>query len=184
MNTLSIKQRILITFATLGAMLVVAATVLFFHGLTHLAGGIDMQVVMSEFARYEGYDLARRIIQRDADIPTNVLVKMSRNDISGEAMTVLLLHPSFPQNRRNELILQGKSGFYRINAIPDKMTKDDVVSFINSGFFFESELDSLLDCSICDEELKSQILARKEKMLSFRLRGMINNLLGRNPECQ
>ena len=105
---------------------------------------------------------------------------MSSNNISREAMTVLMLHPLFPQERRNELIIQGMDGFYLDNAtLRNTITTEDALAFIKSDFVTESELDQLLECDICNDEMRTLVMERKQRLLSCRLRRMINNLLGR-----
>ena|GEM_PF-4253995 len=155
-------------------------TALFVMAIANMGGGINMPKVAAEFARFADCDLSKKIVEQDINIDVRELVRMSFNNISREAMTVLMLHPLFPQERRNELIIQGKDGFYLGNAIlRNKITTEDAMAFIESDFVTESDLDRLLECGICNDEMRTLVMERKQRLLSYRLRRMINNLLGR-----
>ena len=155
-------------------------TALFVVAIANMAGGINMSKVATEFARFADCDLSKKIVERDINIDVRELVRMSYNNISREAMTILMLHPLFPQERRNELIIQGMDGFYLGNAIMrNTITTEDAIAFIKSDFVTESELDRLLKCGICNDEMRTLVMERKQRLLSYRLRRMINNLLGR-----
>ena len=155
-------------------------TALFVVAIANMAGGINMSKVATEFARFADCDLSKKIVERDINIDVRELVRMSYNNISREAMTILMLHPLFPQERRNELIIQGMDGFYLGNAIMrNTITTEDAIAFIKSDFVTESDLDRLLKCGICNDEMRTLVMERKQRLLSYRLRRMINNLLGR-----
>lgn len=155
-------------------------TALFVMAIANMGGGINMSNVATEFARFADCDLSKKIVEQDINIDVRELVRMSFNNISREAMTVLMLHPLFPQERRNELIIQGMDGFYLDNAtLRNTITTEDAMVFIKSDFVTESELDQLLECDICNDEMRTLVMERKQRLLSCRLRRMINNLLGR-----
>ena len=86
-------------------------TALFVMAIANMGGGINMSNVATEFARFADCDLSKKIVEQDINIDVRELVRMSFNNISREAMTLLMLHPLFPQERRNELIIQGMDVF-------------------------------------------------------------------------
>ncbi len=158
-------------------------TALFVMAIANMGGGINMSNVATEFARFADCDLSKKIVEQDINIDVRELVRMSFNNISREAMTVLMLHPLFPQERRNELIIQGMDGFYLDNAtLRNTITTEDARAFIKSDFVTESELDQLLECGICNDEMRTLVMERKQRLLSYRLRRRINNLLGRGTD--
>lgn len=145
-----------------------------------MAGGISRYEVECELSRYIDGDDAKLIVRRDLCVDTNVLISVSFESLSSETMTILLLHPLFPQWRRSELIAAGRDGFYLGNAcLSDRLTDDDVHCWVNRSFVSESMLENALKCKRLSDKSKNTIRQRIRKTLPYRMRRLFN--VGQEP---
>ena len=136
-----------------------------------IAGGISRRDVESELSRYIDGDTAHLIVKESLCVDTNALVRISFENLSSDAMTLVLLHPSFPQWRRSELIAAGRDGFYLDNAcLSDTLTDEDVHHWVNRSSVSESVLESALKSKNLSDESKDKIKQRIRKTLSYRMR--------------
>ena len=82
-----------------------------------ICGGISRDRVVGELSRYVSPYEAQLIVKRNPAVKGSTLEELSRKWLIGDdALTLLLLHPNFPQARRSELIRAGKSAHYLPNA--------------------------------------------------------------------
>ena len=80
-------------------------------------GPISQESVVNSLSRYVSESVARRIVDGDKNVSPETLAELSeKRGVSYDAMTILLLHPNFPQERRSDLIRRGKSAHYLANA--------------------------------------------------------------------
>ena len=80
-------------------------------------GPISHSKVADKLSRYVPADVAQKIVDRDKNVAPETLAKLSEKwGIGYDEMTILLLHPNFPQERRSDLIRRGKSAHYLANA--------------------------------------------------------------------
>ena len=80
-------------------------------------GPISQESVVNSLSRYVSESVARRIVDGDKNVSPETLADLSeKRGVSYDAMTILLLHPNFPQERRSDLIRRGKSAHYLANA--------------------------------------------------------------------
>ena len=80
-------------------------------------GPISHESVVNSLSRYVSESVARRIVDDDKNVSPETLADLSeKRGVSYDAMTILLLHPNFPQERRSDLIRRGKSAHYLANA--------------------------------------------------------------------
>lgn len=147
----------------------------FFVAICDMAGGISRNEVKYELSQYVFVNEAAKIIRNELCVDTNLLVRISTNNLSSDAMTVLLRHPLFPQWRRNEVIDEGRDGFYLDNAILDgSLTDEDVQHWVKQFFISESLMEcALKDCPNLSEESKSLLRQRIENTFIYRLRKLI-----------
>lgn len=140
-----------------------------------MAGGISRSEVERELSLYVDGAYAQLIVRDAPCVDTNVLVSVSSKRLSSEAITILLLHPLFPQWRRSELIAAGQDGFYLGNAcLSDRLTDEDVQYWISRSSVSESMLESALKCKNLSEESKNMIRQRIRKTFSYRMRRLFN----------
>ena len=72
-------------------------------------GPISHESVVNSLSRYVSESVARRIVDDDKNVSPETLAELSeKQGVSYDAMTILLLHPNFPQERRSDLIRRGK----------------------------------------------------------------------------
>ena len=135
-----------ITFAA------IAGVVVGFLGLcwlgSNLAGGISRQAVAESLSRYVPMTVAMQIVERDPRVPADTLAELSKKILlGGDEMTMLLLHPNFPQGLRSELIREGKSAHYLPNAsMHQTITDDDAMAMVESGRGKSYVLRQTLEC--------------------------------------
>ena len=135
-----------ITFAA------IAVVVVGFLGLcwlgSNLAGGISRQAVAESLSRYVPMTVAMQIVERDPRVPADTLAELSKKILlGGDEMTMLLLHPNFPQGLRSELIREGKSAHYLPNAsMHQTITDDDAMAMVESGRGKSYVLRQTLEC--------------------------------------
>ena len=80
-------------------------------------GPISDERVVDSLSRYVSESVARQIVNDDKNVSPETLAELSgKGGISYDEMTILLLHPNFPQERRSDLIRRGKSAHYLANA--------------------------------------------------------------------
>ena len=80
-------------------------------------GPISHERVVDSLSRYVSESVARQIVNDDKNVSPETLAELSeKRGVSYDAMTILLLHPNFPQERRSDLIRRGKSAHYLANA--------------------------------------------------------------------
>lgn len=145
--------------------------VVFFVAGCDIAGGISRDEVESELTRYTTSNEAKLIVRNGLCVDTNTLLSVSTNSLSAEAITILLLHPLFPQWRRNELIAEGRDGFYIGNAcLNDRMTDEDVQHWLKRSSVSESLLEQALKCNKLSEQSKNAIRRRIRNSFSYRMR--------------
>lgn len=129
-----------------------AIVVVGFMGLVwlgcNLAGGISHRAVAESLSRYVPMTVANQIVDGDYGVPSDTLVELSKKWlIDSDDMTMLLLHPNFPQKRRSELIRKGKSAHYLQNASwRQTITDEDVVAMLESGCGKSYVLRQTLEC--------------------------------------
>ncbi len=100
----------------------------------NLAGGISHRAVAESLSRYVPMPVAMQIVDGNGGVPPGTLVELSGKFLlGGDEMTMLLLHPDFPQDRRSELIRKGKSAYYLPNAsMRQTITDEDVAAMLES----------------------------------------------------
>ena len=135
-----------IVFAAL-AVVVVGFLGLLWLGC-NLAGGISHRAVAESLSRYVPMTVANQIVDGDCGVPSDTLEELSKKWlIDSDDMTMLLLHPNFPQERRSELIRKGKSAHYLQNASwRQTITDNDVVAMLASGRGESYVLRQTLEC--------------------------------------
>ena len=80
-------------------------------------GPISHERVVDSLSRYVSESVARQIVNDDKNVSPETLAELSGKwGIGYDEMTILLLHPNFPQERRSDLIRRGKSAHYLANA--------------------------------------------------------------------
>ena len=80
-------------------------------------GPISHERVVDSLSRYVSESVARQIVNDDKNVSPETLAELSgKRGIGYDEMTILLLHPNFPQERRSDLIRRGKSAHYLANA--------------------------------------------------------------------
>ena len=80
-------------------------------------GPISHERVVDRLSRYVSESVARQIVNDDKNVSPETLAELSgKRGIGYDEMTILLLHPNFPQERRSDLIRRGKSAHYLANA--------------------------------------------------------------------
>ena len=80
-------------------------------------GPISHERVVDSLSRYVSESVARQIVNDDKNVSPETLAELSeKRGVSYDAMTMLQLHPNFPQERRSDLIRRGKSAHYLANA--------------------------------------------------------------------
>ena len=80
-------------------------------------GPISHERVVNSLSRYVSESVARQIVNDDKNVSPETLAELSGKwGIGYDEMTILLLHPNFPQERRSDLIRRGKSAHYLANA--------------------------------------------------------------------
>ncbi len=142
-----------------------------------IAGGIDKEDVRCELSRYIDGDDANLIVRGELCVDTNVLVRVSFESLSSDAMTILLFHRLFPQWRRSELIAAGRDGFYLGNAcLFDRLTDEDVHCWVGRSYVSETMLEAALKCKNLSDESKDTIRQRIRKTLSYRMRSLFNTV--------
>lgn len=153
--------------------------VVFFVAVCDMAGGISLDEVESELTRYVASNEAKLIVRKELGVDENLLLRVSTNNLSSEAITILLLHPLFPQWRRNELIAEGRDGFYLGNAcLNDGLTDEDVQHWLKRFFVSESLLEQALKCKKLSERSKNAIRLRIRNSFSYRMRALFNTNKG------
>lgn len=124
--------------------------ILMFVGGCFAFGPISHARVADELARYVTPHEARRIVERDCTIPGSLLEELSGKWLlDDDAITLLLLHPNFPQTRRSAMIRTGKSAYYLENAshcLYPSITDEDVKAMLTRGKYKHCILRQTLEC--------------------------------------
>jgi hypothetical protein len=100
-----------------------------------IAGGISHGYVVKSLSRYVPESVAWQIVNGDKNVPPDTLLELSEKwRIGHDEMTMLLLHPNFPQKKRSELIRSGKSAHYLANASSGhrSITDEDVAAMLEA----------------------------------------------------
>ena len=167
----------ILRFLVVGSVAIMA--VVFLAAICTMAGGISLSNVAFELSRHIGSWDAERIVSDDSSVETNLLVDLSKKNISSEAMTVLLLNKSFPQWRRSELIAKGREGFYFDNACTyNQLTDEDVHSLLKRRFVLVSTLEQALRCESLKEETKDIIRQKLKRTFLHRCRMLLDGWFG------
>ena len=99
-------------------------------------GPISHERVVDSLSRYVSESVARQIVNDDKNVSPETLAELSeKRGVSYDAMTILLLHPNFPQERRSDLIRRGKSAHYLANASDvqrQTITDEDVKAMLEA----------------------------------------------------
>ena len=157
----------------LGCLIYALVTIIAILGM---AGGISRDAVAIELSQYVSISDASLIVEADSRVSSKLLVSISEKRLSSDAMTVLLLHPQFPQGRRSALISAGKDGFYVDNAcLRDELTDEDVRAWVGRTSVSESMLEyALKECDRLSSESKDIIRQRIRTTFSYRLRRLLD----------
>lgn len=157
----------------------ILAIVVFFVAGCDIAGGISRDEVKTELTRYVTSNEAKLIVRKELGVDANLLLSVSTNNLSSEAITILLLHPLFPQWRRNELIAEGRDGFYLDNAcLNDGLTDEDVHHWLKRFTVSETVLRQALKCKNLNEQSKNAIRLRIRNSFPYRIRALFNTNKG------
>ncbi len=99
-------------------------------------GPISDESVVNSLSHYVSESVARQIVDGDKNVSPETLAKLSEKwGIGYNEMTILLLHPNFPQERRSDLIRRGKSAHYLANASDvqrQTITDEDVKAMLEA----------------------------------------------------
>lgn len=116
----------------LGAgLLVCVLLAVFGGGGCSICGGIMGRQVVPRLARYTDVNTAEKIFYNDRSVSSNELERLSHCWVGGDALTSLMLHPNFPQERRSELIRDCEGYWYFVNARDrGTLTDEDVLAIM------------------------------------------------------
>ncbi len=132
----------------IGSMMSAVSALLLVGCGCNIAGGISHERVVASLSRYVPESVARQIVEKDRRVPSDTLAELSEKwFVDSDDLTLLLLHPNFPQKRRSELIRKGRSAYYLRNAPSHgSLTDDDVAAMLESGDDREYILRETLEC--------------------------------------
>ena len=115
-----------------------------------ICGGISHDRVAENLSRFVTPYEARMIVDRNPSVKGETLEDLSRKWlIDDDTLTLLLLHPNFPQARRSELIRAGKAAHYLPNATDclwPRVTDDDIRAMLATGRYSHYILRQALAC--------------------------------------
>jgi len=114
-----------------------------------IAGGISDERVVKSLSRYVSESVAWRIVNSDKNVSPETLAELSEKGVGYDEMTLLLLHPNFPQERRSDLIRRGKSAHYLANASDvqrQTITDKDVEAMVDASDINDYIWRQTLEC--------------------------------------
>ena len=109
---------------------------IFGDGGCSICGGISWKQVVPRLARCTDANTAEKIFYNDRSVSSNELERLSHCWVGDDALTSLMLHPNFPQERRSELIRGCEGYWYFVNARDrGTLTDEDVLAIIERRCF-------------------------------------------------